>query len=75
MIKFADNETDEKLLYQLFESHVKKQLKDKLQPEVERILDECVDAAVDSMKANLHQHYDMLNDHRLIKIILEKKNV
>ena len=73
MATYVDNATDEKLLYQLFEEHVKKQLRDKLKPEVDRILDECIDGAVDSMKANLIQHYDLMNDHRLIKIVLEKK--
>lgn len=73
MAMILDTETDNKLLYQLFEEHVKKQLKDKLQPEVERILDECIDGAVDSMKVNLQKHYDIMNDTSLIKIILEKK--
>ena len=73
MAMILDTETDNKLLYQLFEEHVKKQLKDKLKPEVDRILDECIDGAVDSMKVNLQKHYDIMNDTSLIKIILEKK--
>jgi len=69
----VDQETDSKLLYQLFEAHVKKELKEKLQPEVDRIFDTCLDGAIESMKGNLQQHHDLMNDSRLIKIILEKK--
>lgn len=73
MAAALDNETEAILLYQLFEAHVKKQMKDKLQPEVDRILDECIDGAVDSMKGNLQRYYDAINDTKLIKIVLEKK--
>ena len=68
-----NNEFDNKLLYQLFEQHVKNEMREKLRPVVDRVLDECLDAALDSMKGALYKEYELMNDSRLIKIILEKK--
>ena len=63
------------LLYQLYVEHVKKQLRDTIQPEVDRVVNQCIDDAVNSLNVNLHQMYDPMNMGKTFKIILEKKNL
>ena len=64
---------DERFLLQLFEGHVKNQLKETLRPQLEKILNSEVEKAVASMQASIETAYQFHNSERLVRIILEDK--
>ena len=64
---------DATLMFRLFEDHVKKQMKDALRPDLEKILDEAVDSAVASLKVQIETMYQMHTNENLVRIILDDK--
>lgn len=64
---------DANLMFRLFEDHVKKQMKDALRPDLEKILDEAVDSAVASLKVTVETMYQMHTNENLVRIILDDK--
>ena len=68
-----DPAADADLLHKLFIEHVRKQLKDKIKVEAEKVIDECVDQAIESMKLTINTAYNAIDLDRYVKIILEKK--
>lgn len=75
MASVLSEKDENNLLYQLYVEHVKKQLRDKIQPEVDRVVNQCIDDAVNSLNAQLHQTYDPMTFGKTFKIILENKNL
>lgn len=67
------NPPNDDLLLKLFVDHVKSQIKDMIQPEVDKVIDEAVNRAVSSLEIKLVQHLDVYSRDHMIKIILEKK--
>jgi predicted RNase H-related nuclease YkuK (DUF458 family) len=63
------------ILYQLYVENVKKEIRNKVAPEVERVVNECVDAAVKSLEIQLHQAYNFDTMGKTFKLIVEKKNL
>jgi hypothetical protein len=53
--------------------HVKKQINEKIGPEIQKIIDKAVDDAVDSLSVQLHSDYNYLMDQKTFKFIIEKK--
>ena len=62
---------DARFLHQLFEAHVKKQLKETLRPQLEEILNAEVEKAVASMQTSIETTYQFHNNYRLVRVILE----
>lgn len=73
MASYVTPGVENDLMYDLFVKHVKDQIREKIQPEVDRILDECVDLAVKSLNGEIHRHYDYLKSETTFKFVLEKK--
>ena len=61
------------LLFNLFEEHVKQELRKALSPVISQVVDSCIEEAVKSMGATLYSHYDVGGLGKTIKIIMEKK--
>ena len=60
-------------MFRLFEDHVKKQMKNALRPDLEKILDEAVDSAFASLKVEIETMYQMHTNENLVRIILDDK--
>jgi hypothetical protein len=61
------------LLFNLFEEHVKIELRKALSPVINQVVDNCIEEAVKSMGATLYKQYDVGGLTQTIKIIMEKK--
>jgi hypothetical protein len=62
------------LLYMLYLEHVKNELRKTIQPEIDRVIDKCLDEAVKSLEGTIHQQYNPADYGRTFKIIIEKKD-
>jgi hypothetical protein len=63
------------ILYQLYVENVKKEIRNKVAPEVERVVSKCVDAAIKSLDIQLQQAYNFETMGKTFKLIVEKKNL
>lgn len=61
------------LLFKLFEEHVRQELRTALTPVIEKVVNSCIDKAIDSMGVTLHSYYDHTGLGQVVKIISEKK--
>ena len=64
---------DNDLLYNLYVEHVKKELRDRLQPMADKIVNDCVEQAADSLKGSVESVYDSMNFGYTFRVILENK--
>ena len=64
---------DGKLMLHLFEEHVKRQLREILQPHIEGALNEAIEQAMKSMQPSIEIMYHAQNSERLVRIILDDK--
>ena len=67
------NPLKDDLLFKLFQDHVRQELRTALTPVITRVVDDCIDKAIDSMGVTLHSYYDVGGLTQTVKIILEKK--
>lgn len=64
---------DENLLYDLFVEHVKNEIHKMIKPEIDKIINNAVDQAAESLKGTLQQYYDPSTFLQNVKIIVEKR--
>jgi hypothetical protein len=61
------------LLFKLLQDHVRQELRTALTPVIDKIVNDCIDKAIDSMGVTLHTYYDHTGLGQVVKIIMEKK--
>ena len=64
---------DNDLLYELYVQHVKNELRDRLKPIADKILDECVEEAAKSMQGHIESVYSAFDYGHTFRVILENK--
>lgn len=73
MISSNEKPSDTTLMLRLFEDHVRKQMKNALRPDLEKVLDEAIEGAMASLQVTVETMYQKHTDERLIQIILNDK--
>jgi hypothetical protein len=67
------NPLKDDLLFKLFQDHVRQELRAALTPVIDKVVNDCIDKAIDSMGVTLHTYYDHTGLGQVVKIITEKK--
>lgn len=59
--------------FKMLQDYVRQELRTALTPVIDKVVNDCVDKAIDSMGVTLHSYYDHQTLGKVIKIIVEKK--
>ena len=63
------------LLYNLYLEHVKNEIYIKIKPEIDKVINQCLNEAVKSLEGTIRQMYDPTDYSKTFKIILiDKRN-